>query len=91
MCAHLVLRCHGWPADVVFEPAEQMEDAIEYYFGHLKTGNLNQGRAGGITLANGILNAQLIHMRQQRSTSKAICDSCIWGVGDYSPTPQIDF
>ena len=71
MCSHLVLRCHAWPKDMVFEPALTMEDSIEYFFGNVKSCGASPGTSGSVTIANAVQNIQLLHTRLQRRGTQA--------------------
>ena len=48
-----------------------MEDSIEYFFGLLKTIGVGQGSSGSTTIANAVMNTQLVRTRQQRNPSQA--------------------
>ena len=67
MCAHLALRLASFPSGMVFEPMYSMEDAIESFFGQMKT---IKKETGTTTVATGIQAIQLLHNRQQRQPKK---------------------
>ena len=69
MLSNLIVRCCHWPLDEVFEPSATCEDAIEYFFGYVKT--FKRGIYGTTTTANAIQSTQLIHLRQSRKVPQA--------------------
>ena len=69
MLGNLLLRLHGWPLEAVFEPVYTMENAIEFWFGQVKT--FKRGVHGTATTANSIMAAQLLHFKQAKKVPKA--------------------
>ena len=71
MCAHAVLRLAHHPtgpSSPTFEPCYMMEDAIEHFFGRLKT---IRKETGTPTVGTALQAAQLLHARQKRKPGKA--------------------
>ena len=69
LLANLAVRLFSWPCNVSFEPSKTCEDAIEFFFGQVKT--YKRGVAGTSTTANAIQSSQLIHLRQAQIVAQA--------------------
>ena len=69
MMSHLILRLGHWPLSEVFEPQCQMEDAIEMFFGQMKT--VRRDVKGSCTIGNSIGACHMVHSKQRRRPAKA--------------------
>ena len=75
MLGHLIVRVLSWPKGVCFEPCMTMEDAIEHWFGAVKT--CKRGVHGTASTANAIQAAQLLHLQRCQKPPK-VSDG-LWG------------